>query len=74
MQIPMMILYMVKDHCSGYWDKKGEIRDAEKGENKNDDPVVDVPSVAFAPESGTKYINTTLYDYETELGTKRQQP
>ena len=34
---------------SGYWDKKGEIRDAEKGKNKNDDPIVDVPSVAFAP-------------------------
>lgn len=51
---------------SGYWDKKGEIRDAEKGKNKNDDPIVDVPSVAFAPESGTKYINTTLYDYYTD--------
>ena len=49
---------------SGYWDTKGEIRDAEKG--KNNDPVVDVPSATFAPKSGTKYINTTLYDYYTD--------
>lgn len=48
----------------GYWDKKGEIRDAEKG--KKSGPVVDVPSADFAPESGTKYINTTLYDYYTD--------
>ncbi len=49
---------------SGYWDKKGEIRDAEKG--KTNDPVVNVPSAAFTPESDTKYINTTLYDYYTD--------
>lgn len=49
---------------SGYWDTKGEIRDAEKG--KKSGPVVDVPSADFAPESGTKYINTTLYDYYTD--------
>ena len=51
---------------SGYWDKKGEIRDAEKGKKKNNDPVVDVPSTDFTPESNTKYINTTLYDYYTD--------
>lgn len=27
---------------------------------------MDVPSADFAPESGTKYINTTLYDYYTD--------
>lgn len=51
---------------SGYWDKKGEIRDAEKGKGKTNDPVVDVPSADFTPESNTKYINTTLYDYYTD--------
>ena len=51
---------------SGYWNKKGEIRDAEKGKGKTNDPVVDVPSADFTPESNTKYINTTLYDYYTD--------
>lgn len=51
---------------SGYWDEKGEIRDAEKGKGKTNDPVVDVPSADFTPESNTKYINTTLYDYYTD--------
>lgn len=51
---------------SGYWDKKGEIRDAENGKGKTNDPVVDVPSADFTPESNTKYINTTLYDYYTD--------
>ena len=51
---------------SGYWDKKGEIRDAEKGKGKTNDPVVNVPSAAFTPEHDTKYINTTLYDYYTD--------
>lgn len=51
---------------SGYWDKKGEIRDAEKGKGKTNDPVVNVPPADFTPESNTKYINTTLYDYYTD--------
>ena len=51
---------------SGYWDKKGEIRDAEKGKGKTNDPVVNVPPATFTPESNTKYINTTLYDYYTD--------
>ena len=51
---------------SGYWDTKGEIRDAEKGKGKTNDPVVNVPPADFTPESNTKYINTTLYDYYTD--------
>ena len=39
---------------SGYWDKKGEIRDAEKGKGKTNDPVVNVPPATFTPESNTK--------------------
>ena len=51
---------------SGYWDKKGEIRDAEKGKGKTNDPVVNVPPADFTPDPATKYINTTLYDYYTD--------
>ena len=50
----------------GYWAEVNTLRDAEKGKQKNNDPVVNVPSATFTPESDTKYINTTLYDYYTD--------
>ena len=50
----------------GYWAEVNTLRNAEKGKQKNNDPVVNVPSAAFTPESNTKYINTTLYDYYTD--------
>ena len=51
----------------GYWGNKDDLRDAEKGKGKEiTDPVVDVAEGTFTQKSGTKYINTTLYDYYTD--------
>ena len=53
----------------GYWDELGKIRDAEKGKKAADESaksIVDLESKAFTPQSNTKYISTTLYDYYTD--------
>lgn len=47
----------------GYWDEVGVVRNAETGKNST---VVDIKSKTFTPESNTKYINSTLYDYYTD--------
>ena len=49
----------------GYWAEYGTFRDAEN--QKDGKPVVvDVPEDTFKADSGTKYINTTLYDYYSD--------
>lgn len=53
----------------GYWDDLGAVRDVEKGkkgENGETKSIVDLESKAFKPQSNTKYISTTLYDYYTD--------
>lgn len=53
----------------GYWDELGATRDAEKGKKAADESaksIVDLESKAFKPQSNTKYISTTLYDYYTD--------
>ena len=53
----------------GYWDELGATRDAEKGKKAADESaksIVDLESKAFTPQSNTKYISTTLYDYYTD--------
>ena len=47
----------------GYWAELGTLRNAEQYKDKT---VVNVPKSTFAAESGTKYINTTLYDYYSD--------
>ena len=53
----------------GYWDELGATRDAEKGkkgENGETKSIVELDKQAFTPQSNTKYISTTLYDYYTD--------
>lgn len=53
----------------GYWDELGATRDAEKGKKAADESaksIVDLESKTFKPQSNTKYISTTLYDYYTD--------
>ena len=53
----------------GYWDVLGATRDAEKGKkaaNGSAKSIVDLQNKSFAPQSNTKYISTTLYDYYTD--------
>lgn len=53
----------------GYWDELGAVRDAEKGkkgENGETESIVTLEQKTFAPQSNTKYISTTLYDYYTD--------
>ena len=53
----------------GYWDELGKTRDAETGKKGADgktNSIVDLKSGAFIPQSNTKYISTTLYDYYTD--------
>lgn len=53
----------------GYWDELGATRDAEKGKKAaggSAKSIVDLESKAFKPQSNTKYISTTLYDYYTD--------
>lgn len=53
----------------GYWDELGAVRDVEKGkkgENGETKSIVDLESKTFKPQSNTKYISTTLYDYYTD--------
>ena len=47
----------------------GAVRDVEKGkkgENGETKSIVDLESKTFKPQSNTKYISTTLYDYYTD--------
>ena len=53
----------------GYWDELGVVRDVEKGkkgDNGETKSIVDLESKTFKPQSNTKYISTTLYDYYTD--------
>ena len=53
----------------GYWDELGKTRDAEKGKKAADESaksIVELESKTFTPQSNTKYISTTLYDYYTD--------
>ena len=53
----------------GYWDVLGATRDAEKGKKTADGSaknIVELENKTFAPQSNTKYISTTLYDYYTD--------
>ena len=62
------VIYQGGDR-GGYWDKLGAVRDVEKGkkgENGETKSIVDLESKAFTPQSNTKYISTTLYDYYTD--------
>ena len=62
------VIYQGGDR-GGYWDKLGAVRDVEKGkkgENGETKSIVDLESKAFKPQSNTKYISTTLYDYYTD--------
>lgn len=47
----------------GYWDEKGNVRDAESGKNQT---VVDVPTGTFTRSENTLYVDTTLYDYYSD--------
>ena len=53
----------------GYWDELGAIRDAENGKKAaggSAKSIVELDKQAFTPQSNTKYISTTLYDYYTD--------
>ena len=53
----------------GYWDELGATRDAEKGKKAADESaksIVELDKQGFTPQSNTKYISTTLYDYYTD--------
>ena len=53
----------------GYWDELGATRDAEKGKKAADESaksIVELDEQVFKPQSNTKYISTTLYDYYTD--------
>lgn len=58
--------YNGNNQRGGYWAEVKTLRDAEKGKQKNNDPVVNIQPAAFNPDPATKYINTTLYDYYTD--------
>lgn len=48
----------------GYWTEKNAVRDAEAGKRTT---VVDIDKTTpFVQDSGTKYVNSTLYDYYTD--------
>ena len=62
------VIYQGGDR-GGYWDELGAVRDVEKGkkgENGETKSIVDLESKTFTPQSNTKYISTTLYDYYTD--------
>ena len=62
------VIYQGGDR-GGYWDELGATRDTEKGKKAADESaksIVDLESKAFTPQSNTKYISTTLYDYYTD--------
>ena len=49
----------------GYWGEMDSVRDAGNGKTGKA-PVVDIAKDTFKQESGTKYVNSTLYDYYTD--------
>lgn len=62
------VIYQGGDR-GGYWDELGKTRDAEKGKKAADESaksIVELESKTFTPQSNTKYISTTLYDYYTD--------
>lgn len=62
------VIYQGGDR-DGYWDELGKTRDAEKGKKAADESaksIVELESKTFTPQSNTKYISTTLYDYYTD--------
>ena len=62
------VIYQGGDR-DGYWDVLGATRDAEKGKkaaNGSAKSIVELENKTFAPQSNTKYISTTLYDYYTD--------
>ena len=62
------VIYQGGDR-GGYWDELGATRDAEKGKKAADESaksIVELESKTFTPQSNTKYISTTLYDYYTD--------
>lgn len=62
------VIYQGGDR-GGYWDELGATRDAEKGKkaaNGSAKSIVELENKTFAPQSNTKYISTTLYDYYTD--------
>ena len=62
------VIYQGGDR-GGYWDELGAVRDVEKGkkgENGETKSIVELDKQAFTPQSNTKYISTTLYDYYTD--------
>ena len=62
------VIYQGGDR-GGYWDVLGATRDAEKGKKEADGSaksIVELENKTFAPQSNTKYISTTLYDYYTD--------
>lgn len=62
------VIYQGGDR-GGYWDDLGAVRDVEKGKKAADESaksIVDLESKGFTPQSNTKYISTTLYDYYTD--------
>ena len=59
----------VGGYRGGYWGEKSDIRDAEAGKTKADQPrkpVVNLEKKAFTQQANTKYISTTLYDYYSD--------
>ena len=62
------VIYQGGDR-GGYWDELGATRDAEKGKKVADGStksIVTLDEKTFTPQSNTKYISTTLYDYYTD--------
>ena len=62
------VIYQGGDR-GGYWDELGKTRDAEKGKKAADESaksIVELERKTFTPQSNTKYISTTLYDYYTD--------
>ncbi len=54
----------------GYWDELGAVRDVEKGKKRrkrrDQEYCRSGKARLFKPQSNTKYISTTLYDYYTD--------
>lgn len=56
------------DYRDGYWGKKSDIRDVEKGKKVNgeDAEIVKLDTGTFTPQNDVKYIDSTLYDYYSD--------
>ena len=58
------VVYKSGASRGGYWTEKDAVRDAEAGKRTT---VVDIDkTTSFVQDSGTKYVNSTLYDYYTD--------